>query len=114
MSTYEYDTIEFQQSDLVERLLLELGTMLHGYLIEANRYDEVATVSEMIGEFTYMASHYGEQIEGVREDLGVDLNEAASFKLYEMKHPDAHSEWHIYAAQGKQALDELRARKKIK
>jgi hypothetical protein len=106
----DIEHITFQQSAVIEEIIVKLGNMLYESLIKADRYDEVAALSELIGEFTLLASIYGEQTGQVREDLGVSLNEAALLKLSAIKQNEDSSdlEWKVFADQTKNALNKLK------
>ena len=104
----DIEEITFGQSVILEHLIIELGKLLYESLTKAERYDEVAALSEFIGEFTLLASAYGEQTNRIPEDLGVSLNEAVLFKLYDIKRGVEPKEWERYAEDTKKALDELK------
>ena len=113
MDKIDIETIDFQQSDVLEDLILKLGKMLHDTLLSAKRYDEIAALSELVGEFTLLASSYGEGTMSIPEDLGVSLNEAVLLRLAAVKQ-DADTldtEWEHYANQTKMLLDRLENRK---
>ncbi len=102
------EEIIFQPSAMLEQVIAHLGTTLCDALIKAERYDEVAALSELIGEFTLLASVYGEQTNRINEDLGVSLNEAAIMKLHALKHKTGSFEWKYYADDTKKQLDDLK------
>ncbi|HSW77271.1 MAG TPA: hypothetical protein VLG36_00555 [Candidatus Chromulinivoraceae bacterium] len=104
----DIELITFHQSALLERVIIDFGKKLCTLLIEADRYDEVAALGEFIGEFTLLASVYGEQTNCVREDLGVSLNEAAIMKLHAIKHKTGSLEWKYYVDDTKNMLDDLK------
>lgn len=116
MNDIDIETMNFQQSAVLEQLILDLGKILHRSLVDANRYEEVAALSELIGEFTLLASSYGEKTTRIREDLGVSLNEAALLKLSAIKRRAATSdlEWKYYADDTKKVLDELEKSRQYK
>jgi hypothetical protein len=103
----DIECIDFQQSDLLEKLILNFGDMLHESLIAAQRPDEIETLIELTVEFSVLASTYGEQTDRIPEDLGVSLNEAAHLKLTMVKKHATSSEWAYYAQQTKDMLNEL-------
>jgi len=102
------EEIIFQPSVILEQVIAYLSMTLCDALIKAERYDEVAALGELIGEFTLLASMYGEQTNRVREDLGVSLNEAAIMKLHVIKHGTGSLEWKYYADDTKNMLDSLK------
>lgn len=104
------ENITFQQSRLLEHVINSLGSVLYDALVKANRYDEVATLSELIGEFTLLASAYGEQTNRIREDLGVGLNEAALLKLEAITKKTGSMEWMSYAEDTKRMLNDTGSR----
>ncbi len=79
------ESVNLQASPVVERVLVKVGRELHRALIDAERYDEVAALGELIGEYTLVASYYGDKTGRLPEDLGIDLNEAAMFKEDDLK-----------------------------
>jgi hypothetical protein len=106
----DIENITFQQSSILEQVIINSGKMLYESLVKAERYDEVAALSELIGEFTLLASVYGGQTDRILESLGVSLGEAAIFKLEAIKRQDASMEWKHYAEDTKSMLDELETR----
>lgn len=102
------EEIIFQPSAMLEQVIARLGTTLCDALIKAERYDEVAALSELIGEFTLLASVYGEQTNRISEDLGVSLNEAAIMKLHTLKHKTSSLEWKYYVDDTKKQLNNLK------
>lgn len=85
---YEEDRLEsvnLQASRIIERVLIKVGRELHKALVDAERYDEVTAIKELIGEYSAVASFYGERTGRIPEDLGVDLNEAMLLKESDLK-----------------------------
>lgn len=105
----DIENITFEPSIVLEKVIINFGRTLYNSLIEATRADEIAALSELIGEFTLLASVYGEQTNRIREDLGISLNEAAIMKLYAVKHNTDSVEWKYYAQQTKDMLDAHKA-----
>jgi len=101
----DIEHINYQQSAMLERLLLDFGNLLHHSLVEATREDETMALSELIGEFTLLASAYATKTDRLREDLGVSLNEAALLKLTAIKTGNTHdNEWRRFAEDAKRTL----------
>lgn len=108
MDDYEQDrleSIDLHPSILTEKMLVQLGSILYDALTKAERVDEVEILMDVIGEYTIMASFYGDKSGRTPESLGTDLNEAALFKKDELA-KGIKNEWHIYAEQFKKQLSE--------
>lgn len=103
----DIESITFQQSPLLEQMIVSIGTTLHHTLMQTQRYDETVAVSELIGEFTLLASVYGEQTNHIPEDLGVSLSEAARMKMHAIQHNTNSMEWSHYAEDAKKALKKI-------
>lgn len=104
MDKYEEDRLEsvdLRPSRYSEVMLIQLGAVLYSSLVATERSDEVELLLDAVGEYTTMASFYGNKTERIPESLGVDLNEAALFKR------DGSKEWRAYADQFKNNLDRL-------
>ncbi len=106
----DIESVTFQQSELLEQVIVSLGTTLCDALLRAERYDEVAALGELAGEFALLASVYGEQTNRIPEYLGVSLGEAIKFKLQSIKAQDGSSEWRHYLADDEAVLEELSKR----
>jgi hypothetical protein len=110
---HRLESIDLKQSINSEVTLLWLGSILYDGLMRAERLDELEMIMDAIGEFTVMASYYGEKTGRVPESLGVDLNEAAALRHYSLsKHIE--NEWYIYANQFKDSLYRLASEMGVK
>lgn len=112
MNSFQKDPIDveeitFQPSVVIERAIVSLGTTLCDALIKAERYDEVAALSELVGEFTLLASAYGDQTSRIREDLGVGLSEAVLLKLDSITKKTGSLEWKPYVEDTKRMLSDV-------
>ena len=104
MNEHEEDRLEsvdLQSSQHSEKMLIDLGAILHNALVVSSRMDEVDLLMDAIGEYATMTSFYGDKTGRIPESLGVDLNEAAILKR------NASSEWQVYADQFKNSLDKI-------
>ena len=104
----DIESVTFQQSTLLEQVIVSHGTMLCDALIRAERYDEIVVLNELTGEFTLLASAYGEQTNRIPEDLGVSLGEAAQMKLHAVQHRTGSMDWSYYVDDTRNALIKLR------
>lgn len=98
-------SVDLHPSAISERLLITLGHALYKALDEATRLDEVELLLDAIGEFSIMASAYGDKTNRVAESLGVDLNEAAIYKQLSLK--DAKPLHDMYYKFSQQFIAEL-------
>jgi hypothetical protein len=106
----DIESVTFQQSELLERVIVSIGMTLCNALVRAERYDEIIALREIAGEFALLASVYGEQTNRIPESLGVSLGEAIEFKLQSIKAQDGSNEWRHYLADDEAVLEELSKR----
>ena len=104
----DLEDIDFIKSDLIEELLLGIGTELQKALMKTERYDDTAIVSDLIGAFTYAAGSYGEKTNRWPEFLGTSLNEAALMKLGDLQKNGklTNREWWYFAEDGRTTIAE--------
>ena len=97
------ESVKFEPSKQIETTLIRMGTVLYHALTDAVRLDEVEILIDAIGEYSTMASYYGEQTGRVPESMGVDLNEASIMKHSALSNGIA-TDWATYAKQFNDSL----------
>ncbi|MGD8374169.1 MAG: hypothetical protein PVI21_04950 [Candidatus Woesebacteria bacterium] len=76
---------QIHKSKLIDMLIVSLGKSLLNTLEQATRVDEIELLIEQIGAYTLLISYYGDATQRVSESMGINLGEAAAFKLHELK-----------------------------
>lgn len=98
------NSLDNHTSTLIEHTLIELGATLYKAVQEARSLAEIELLIDVIGEYSMMASVYGETTGRIPESFGVDLNESVLFKRDDALANHKQNEWEIYATQFKHAI----------
>lgn len=84
----QYGSKKFEsvkESLVINKFIYKQGKLLANTLAVSSNKDEVELISDQIGTYTMLVSIYGKATGKVPESLGVDLSEAALFKLDELQ-----------------------------
>lgn len=99
------ESVDLKQSNISEKMLVDLGTILYNSYVRATRVDELELMDEAIGEYVLMTSYYSQATDRIPESLGVDLNVSMYFRLPALKNGEAtQDDWRVYAEQFRELL----------
>lgn len=79
------DSAIIEPSDVIERMLIRVGTDLYHTLVSVERLDEIAVIYELTIEWSTAIGIYEEKTHRFPAGIGVSLNEAMLMKHGQIK-----------------------------
>lgn len=97
MTDLKIENTQYQQSELLEAYIINHGLLLCNLLMRAKVRDELLVLLNNTSSLSVLCSAYSECTGRIREDLGVNLNEAAIMKYESLKNKKNTEEWKYFA-----------------